>query len=613
MTIRRDTARPLGLAAAALLALAARPRPGLAATGDAPDDSSPTFVAATDFTFEVFYVPPIGDEVLLTDDALGTAFGRARCSCPSDMAARLALTKTGMDKLRSGTLDVELLAGSACDATPKDCITLGQAFALKADSAENAESTQSFKSSALYEAASGSTTQTCSALKGASRRLWTIVRRHADAVVVPSPVRTYSIVSGGGPSAPTGVTAVTAENGLLVSWKPPASATGIAAYQVLCTPGKTAPDPPLYESCTDAPGGADSGPFTTLDNRFVCSGRAEANTTSIRVSGLENGRSYTLAVIAISADGTPSKPSDVATGVPGPTVGFFDRYQADGGTAAPGCSFAPRPRAPGAGLAAAAFLLFLAVRRRRRARGLALAALAIGVTLGQTAPAQAREIDGFTDAAQEGYDSPHHWNFELRLGPYRPDIDAELASRGVDAHPFRDTFGNGRRLMTQLEIDRQVLDRGGTLAIGLSAGQFRATGTALAADGTSKSGDETSLLLVPLSASLVYRASFLERRWGIPFVPFAKAGLDYTYWSVGHSGRSETPDGGTWGWHGAAGLAMYLDFLDPEAARTLDNDAGVNHTAIFFEVTRYRIDGLGAANKLRLGDTTWFAGLMLEL
>jgi hypothetical protein len=605
------TRRPLASALGAALVTLTLARAGAAAVGDPdPDPATVTFDAA-DFTFEVFYLPPTGDAVKLSEEALATAFGSARCSCPSDMAARLALTEAGAAKVRTSGLAVELQAGKDCNKDASTCPVLG-AFDLGADSQEG---TQKFQSDALFNAASGTSTQTCDALKAATSWLWAIVRRKAGGEVAASPSLVYKIVSGGGPSAPTGVTALTAENGLLVSWKAPASTTGIGAYQVLCAPGKTTPDPPLYESCDAAQGGAGSEPFARLEDAFVCSGRAEANETSIRVSGLENGRSYTLAVIAISADGTPSKPSNVAMGVPGPTVGFFDRYQADGGTAAPGCSVAPRPGAPGAGLAGTgllALLVLLVLGLRRRGRALTGAALACGLALGHAAPAQAG--DAYVgDSTREDYESPHHWNFELRFGPFRPDIDAELASHGLDAHPFRDTFGGGRRLMTQLEIDRQIFDRGGSLAVGLSAGQYRATGTALAADGVSKSGDETSLLLVPLSAALVYRASFLERRFDIPFVPFAKLGLDYTYWSVGHSGRSENPDGGTWGWHAAAGLAMYLDFLDPDAARTLDHDAGVNHTAIFFEVTRYRIDGLGATNKLRLGDTTWFAGLMLEL
>jgi hypothetical protein len=603
MTIRRCTARVLGLA---LVAMAAQARPSLAAIDDPDPDPAKVTFDKTDFVFDVFYVPPTGDAVKLTDEALATAFGSARCSCPSNMAAQVALTDAGLAKLRKAGLSVKLQAGTSCNDSDAKCTTLAS-FGLDAD---NRESTQPFKSDALFAAASSGGSVVCADLKAATGWLWANIYRDADGALAASPSLAYKIATGGGPSAPTAVSAVTAENGLLVSWKAPASTTGIAAYQVLCAPGKVTPDPPLYESCPAAPGGAGTGAFKTLEDQFVCSGRAEANALSIRVSGLENGRSYTLAVIAISADGTPSKPSEVATGVPGPTVGFFDRYQADGGTAAPGCSFTPGRRRAGWALLPIVALVLALGRRHRR---LALGALAGTLALGRVPPAHAGETDGLAGSGDERFESPHHWNFELRFGPYRPAIDAELASRGLDAHPFRDTFGDGRRLMTQLEVDRQILDRGGTLAIGVSAGQFRATGTALAADGSSKSGDETSLVLVPLSASLVYRASFLERRFGIPFVPFVKAGLDYTYWSVGHSGRSENPDGGTWGWHAAGGLAMYLDFLDPDAARTLDHDAGVNHTAIFVEVARYRIDGLGAANKLRLGDTTWFAGLMLEL
>ena len=41
--------------------------------------------------------------------------------------------------------------------------------------------------------------------------------------------------------------------------------------------------------------------------------------------------------------------------------------------------------------------------------------------------------------------------------------------------------------------------------------------------------------------------------------------------------------------------------------------AGVNQTAIFFEVGRYALDGFGSSSVLRVGDTTWFAGLSFEL
>ncbi len=166
--------------------------------------------------------------------------------------------------------------------------------------------------------------------------------------------------------------------------------------------------------------------------------------------------------------------------------------------------------------------------------------------------------------------------------------------------------------MMQLEIDRQVLHRGGTLAVGVGVGYFRATAASLAADLKTRTGDQTGLRLIPLSASLVYRADTLRERFGSPLVPYAKAGLDCALWRASNTARPST-DGKTLGWHAAAGVTLDLAFVDPESARTLDRDTGVNQIAVFFEVARAALDGLGSGAALHVGDTTWFAGLMLEL
>ena len=167
--------------------------------------------------------------------------------------------------------------------------------------------------------------------------------------------------------------------------------------------------------------------------------------------------------------------------------------------------------------------------------------------------------------------------------------------------------------MSQLEIDRQLSHRGGTWALGLGGGYYRATARALAADHVTRTGDETALRLIPLSLSAVYRADIWHQRAGFPLVPYLKAGLDATLWAVTDTAKTSAMSGTTLGWHGAAGVSLDLSFLDPESARTLDVDSGVNQFAIFVEVGHYAIDGLGASSALRVGDTTWLAGLMLEL
>ena len=166
--------------------------------------------------------------------------------------------------------------------------------------------------------------------------------------------------------------------------------------------------------------------------------------------------------------------------------------------------------------------------------------------------------------------------------------------------------------MTQLEIDRHVLHRGGTWAIGAAAGYYRATAASLSADLQMRTGDETSLRLIPLSLGLVYRADMLRDRVGSPLVPYAKAGLDCTLWRMADTAGSDS-SGRTFGWHAAAGVTLDLSFLDTEAAMSMDREAGVNQTALFFEVVRYDLTGFGSGSALHVGDTTWFAGLMLEL
>jgi hypothetical protein len=126
------------------------------------------------------------------------------------------------------------------------------------------------------------------------------------------------------------------------------------------------------------------------------------------------------------------------------------------------------------------------------------------------------------------------------------------------------------------------------------------------------SGDQTGLRLIPLSAALVYRADVLRERYGSPLVPYAKAGLDCTLWSMTDTSEP-TASGRTFGWHGALGVTLDLSILDPEAARTMDRESGVNQTALFFEVTHYGLDDFGSGGALHVGDTTWFGGLMLEL
>jgi hypothetical protein len=235
---------------------------------------------------------------------------------------------------------------------------------------------------------------------------------------------------------------------------------------------------------------------------------------------------------------------------------------------------------------------------------------------------RAARADAFTseeDIVEENHPfrSPQQFAFELRFGPYRPDVDSEF---GGKRDPYAAYFGNGHHLMTQVELDYQFWHRYGSLAAGVGLGYFSVSGTAPFANGTGElSGDQSELKVIPLSLSAVYRFDYFLETRNVPLVPYAKLGLDYAYWSITNGNGNIASDGmggdgrgGTLGWHTGVGLAIVIDVLDPEAAHDFDADLGVNHTALTFEFFYSDIAGLGESNRLHVGDADWTIGLLLE-
>lgn len=598
-------------------------------------DATTTALASTDFTLTLSRVDGAGNTTVLTTDELKTYFSAARCACPTGILAALALNDAAASKLDGHTLDAQIVVGNDCDNTAAaGCQSIGASLTLTTG---KLSSSQTLTSSSIFEAASGAST--CGAATATSTRLWAVIR--VDGARLATEPSLALTLGGAGPKTPTAVTVKSGDQGLVVSWTASGDATTLSGHQLMCSPsGKTA-FTARYDLCSaTAPDG--TGPFASLDPAFLCSDLITVGTNTARVSGLENGKSYEVAVVAVGIDDTPSAPSATASGTPGPTVGFEELYRQEGGAAPAGCSVGGPRGWPSSGrdavaeLAAAAMMMLAAARRprrrslvsaRRRCRGnddwrIPAAASSIAslvatlVCLWPTGAAHAEGGISSALAATGGIKpptaSPRRWNLELRFGPYRPDVDSEFADRGSPARPFEETFSSSRRLMMQLEIDRQVSHAGGTWAVGAAVGYYHATAAALAADLTTRSGDQTGLRLVPVAVSLVYRADLLRERLGSPLVPYAKAGLDCAFWQATRTTHADV-DGKTLGWHAAAGVTLDLASFDADAAEAMDRESGVNQTALFFEVTRTRLDGFGSSTALHLGDTTWLAGLMVEM
>jgi hypothetical protein len=226
------------------------------------------------------------------------------------------------------------------------------------------------------------------------------------------------------------------------------------------------------------------------------------------------------------------------------------------------------------------------------------------------------------------YASPRSFFGELKFGPYRPHIDSEFSGTG----PYRRYFGDSSGVMTQYELDYQLFQRFGSLAVGFGLGYWTKSGHAfLCTSGSGAScvpdfeqegGDSTSLSILPLAFMAVYRFDVLAEHYRIPFVPYAKFGLTCSFWwAEKGNGKvsAATVDGKTVHGRGAQGglvttlgAALQLDVLDPGAGHELDASLGINHTYLFWEWVWTGAEGFGSSSALKIGDSNWLAGLAFE-
>ena len=466
------------------------------------------------------------------------------------------------------------------------------------------------------------------------------------------------------PAAPNGITVEGGDEALVVSWALLSQSTypNLAGYLVFCMRGDglqvfdpsyytsqyqtsqilCPPGTPTTATATVTAAGKTTAVevpapaiFQNLDQKYLCSDLLPATQSSARIRILQNGIPYTVGVAAVDTSGNASPIASGFVQKPVPTINLYQAYRDAGGQSPGGyCALA----GPGARLGAIAFLAsagflgLLIFRRRRRARRALSRGLPWLVVTLAAGSAQAQQVVSHAQteersAAQSGdYRSPREWAIELRFGPYAPDVDSEFSG---GATPYKTMFGGKRHLMSQLEFDWQFFQAFGSLGVGAVVGYYNESAKAFTADATgqcvtdstgacTRSADATTLRLIPVAALLVYRWDVAAEHWKIPLVPYAKLGLNYTFWEI-NNGNGNVPEykgghgsGGTAGWQAAAGMSLLLDILDPDAARGLDMETGVNHSYVFFEWNHVDASGLGMSKKLHVGDSRWVLGLMFE-
>jgi hypothetical protein len=210
--------------------------------------------------------------------------------------------------------------------------------------------------------------------------------------------------------------------------------------------------------------------------------------------------------------------------------------------------------------------------------------------------------------------SPRYAAFELRVGPYRPDVDSEFS--GVA--PFREVFGSGQSIMFGFEADYQALriPHFGSLGPGVGAMFASYSASGRFADGTGVSAHPTMLWFAPLYLAGVLRIDVLARDLRVPLVPYAKLAVVAAPWEGTDAGQTSVDDAGRkgqgieTGWSIHGGVMLELNFLAPQNAVEMDNSTGINSAYAFGEVLKSDVNSFGRG--MQLGTETFMFGLAIE-
>jgi len=250
---------------------------------------------------------------------------------------------------------------------------------------------------------------------------------------------------------------------------------------------------------------------------------------------------------------------------------------------------------------------------------LSLSLLSLAVVAGAPA-AFAQGIDDFGaygGVERRGLErSPQTAAFEIRVGPYTPNIDEKL-----DGTPYEDIFGTKQRWHGGFEVDWQLFRVPGVLSLGpgLGAHYTQATARAPLASGEGLSAQETTLTIIPLHLVGVLRVDALADQLNVPFCPYAKLGFGYAFWWSKDGDKTAVDANGvqgkdtSYGLTYALGIAGRLDWLDPDDAASADAGIGINHSSLFIEWYGSELGGFGSDKVMQVGTRTFVFGVMLEI
>ena len=203
--------------------------------------------------------------------------------------------------------------------------------------------------------------------------------------------------------------------------------------------------------------------------------------------------------------------------------------------------------------------------------------------------------------------SPERFDWQLHIGPYTPYVGSSA---------FQDIFGGDGGPMLAMELDTHIvrIPYVGPLGVGVRGGwaRYRARSCAVDAGGApdcdNRTDEKEKFVLLPVTIMATLRVDVLARELNFPLVITGKLGMDSFFWRSRRGGSSQG-SGRSIGMRWGVMFALELDFIEPRAARRLDEDWGINHSYLFVEL----YGSLFGSNIPMRDAFTWSAGLGLSL
>jgi hypothetical protein len=121
-------------------------------------------------------------------------------------------------------------------------------------------------------------------------------------------------------------------------------------------------------------------------------------------------------------------------------------------------------------------------------------------------------------------------------------------------------------------------------------------------------GDRNTFEMITMRPFLLWRIDSLARELNVPIILTPKVGMDVVYWQTSPGIGATDADGWSVGPRLAGKVSLELDFLEPRAARQLDEEWGINHSEVFFELYGSWAGELGGS-MLPVSGWGWAAGL----